>query len=170
MRDDAFFPALTAASVKSLVPFGPRAGQPLKRLIDPDLGLAFQSSGWGSQDVPPPLVVNASGFSLHAATLIRKGQRAQLEKLCRYVTRPAISLERFEVHPDGMVSWLLRKAWRDGTKGFVMKPYQFLARLAAIVPHRRCAIRWYRARWFGRSRRRQVPPKKARRWSLGSRR
>ena len=61
----------------------------------------------------------------------------QLEKLCRYVTRPAISLERFEVRPDGMVSWLLRKAWRDGTQGFVMKPYQFLARLAAIVPHPR---------------------------------
>ncbi|QDV05320.1 Putative transposase [Planctomycetes bacterium Poly30] len=78
-------------------------------------------------------MVNADGFSLHAATLIRKGQRAQLEKLCRYVTRAAISLERFEVRPDGMVSWLLRKAWREGTKGFVMKPYQFLARLAAIV-------------------------------------
>ncbi|QDV05857.1 Putative transposase [Planctomycetes bacterium Poly30] len=136
-RDDAFFPALKAASVKSLVPFGPGAGQPLKRLIDPDLGLAFQSSGWGSQYVPPPLVMNADGFSLHAATLIRKGQRAQLEKLCRYVTRPAISLERFEVRPDGMVSWLLRKPWRDGTKGFVMTPYQFLARLAAIVPHPR---------------------------------
>ena len=85
----------------------------------------------------PPLVVNAGGFSLHAATLIRKGQRAQLEKLCRYVTRPAISLERFEVRPDGMVSWLLRKAWRDGTKGFVMTPYQFMARLAALAPHPR---------------------------------
>ncbi|QDV09870.1 Putative transposase [Planctomycetes bacterium Poly30] len=127
----------SSASVKSLVPFGAGAGQPLKRLIDPDLGLAFQSSGWGSQYVPPPLVVNADGFSLHAATLIRKGQRAQLEKLCRYVTRPAISLERFDVRPDGMVSWLLRKAWRDGTKGFVMTPYQFMARLAALAPHPR---------------------------------
>ncbi|MFT7171518.1 MAG: hypothetical protein ACI80K_004672, partial [Paracoccaceae bacterium] len=36
-----------------------------------------------------------------------------------------------------MASWLLRKAWRNGTKGFVMTPYQFLARLAAIVPHPR---------------------------------
>ncbi|QDV07856.1 hypothetical protein Poly30_33890 [Planctomycetes bacterium Poly30] len=94
--------------MKSLIPLGEAAGRPLKRLIDPDLGLAFQSSGWGSQYVPPPLVVNADGFSLRA--LIRNGQRAQLEKLCRYVTRPAISLERFEVRPDGMVSWLLRKA------------------------------------------------------------
>ncbi|QDV08003.1 Putative transposase [Planctomycetes bacterium Poly30] len=124
-------------TLKSLIPLGEAAGRPLKRLIDPDLGLAFQSSGWGSQYVPSPLVVNADGFSLHAATLIRKGQRAQLEKLCRYVTRPAISLERFDVRPDGMVSWLLRKAWRDGTKGFVMTPYQFMARLAALAPHPR---------------------------------
>ena len=36
-----------------------------------------------------------------------------------------------------MVSWLLRNARKDGTKGFVMTPYQFLARLAAIVPHPR---------------------------------
>ncbi|WP_145194220.1 transposase [Planctomycetes bacterium Poly30] len=136
-REGSFFPGLKAASVKSLIPFGEAAGRPLKRLIDPDLGLAFQSSGWGSQYVPPPLVMNADGFSLHAATLIRKGQRAQLEKLCRYVTRPAISLERFDVRPDGMVSWLLRKAWRDGTKGFVMTPYQFMARLAALAPHPR---------------------------------
>ena len=136
-RDDAFFPALKAASVKSLVPFGPGAGQPLKRLIDPDLARAFEASGWGRRYEPPSLVVNSDGFSAHAATLIRKGKRAQLEKLCRYVTRPAISLERLEVRSDGMVSWLLRKARKDGTKGFVMTPYQFLARLAAIVPHPR---------------------------------
>ena len=74
---------------------------------------------------------------MHAATLIRKGQRAQLEKLCRYVTRPAICLKRLSVRPDGMVSWLLRKPWRDGTKGFLLTPYQFIARLAAIVPHPR---------------------------------
>ena len=85
--------------------------------------------------MPPPLVVNADGFSLRA--LIRKGQRAQLEKLCRYSGEPAISLERFEVRPDGMVSWLLRKAWRNGTKGFVMMRYQLMARMAAIVTDRK---------------------------------
>ncbi|MEM8714133.1 MAG: transposase [Planctomycetota bacterium] len=136
-RDSSFFPSLKAASVKSLVPLGKGAGRSLNRLIDLDLARAFELSGWEGQYVPPPLVASADGFSLHAATRIRKGQRAQLEKLCRYVTRPAISLERFRIRPDGMVSWLLRKAWRNGVKGFVMTPCQFMARMAAIVPHPR---------------------------------
>ncbi len=36
-----------------------------------------------------------------------------------------------------MISWSLSRAWRDGTKGFLLTPYQFIARLAAIVPHPR---------------------------------
>jgi len=38
---------------------------------------------------------------------------------------------------DGQISWTLRKPWRDGTKAFVMTPYEFIARLAALVPHPR---------------------------------
>ncbi|WP_419190269.1 transposase [Saltatorellus ferox] len=103
-RDGSFFPGLKAASVNSLVPFGPRAGLPLQRLRDPDLQRAFESAGWSSQRVSPPLVVNSSGFSLHAATVVRKGQRDRLEKLCRYVTRPVLCLDRLEVRSDGLIS------------------------------------------------------------------
>jgi hypothetical protein len=73
----------------------------------------------------------------HAATLIRTGQHAQLEKLCRYSREPAICLKCLEVRSDGLISWSLPRAWRDGTKGFILTPYQFIARLAAIVPHPR---------------------------------
>ena len=136
-RDGSFFPGLKTASVKSVVPFGPGAGLPLERLLDPDLARAFQASGWSGQYVPPSLVATSDGFSLHAATLVQRGQRGQLEKLCRYVTRPAICLKRLEVRSDGKISWSLRKPWRDGTKAFLMTPYQFIARLAALVPHPR---------------------------------
>ena len=136
-RDESLFPELKAASVQSLIPCGPGTGRPLKRLIDPDLARAFEAAGWSGQRIPPALVTNAGGFSLHAATLIQKGQRGQLEKLCRYVTRPAICLKRLEVRSDGLISWSLPKAWRDGTKAFILTPYQFIARLAAIVPHPR---------------------------------
>ena len=136
-RDGSFFPGLKGASVNSAVPFGPRAGLPLQRLWDPDLARAFEAAGWSGQRIPAPLVVNSDGFSLHAATRVQKGQRAQLEKLCRYVTRPAVCLKRLEVRSDGLISWSLRKAWRDGTKGFLLTPHQFIARLAAIVPHPR---------------------------------
>jgi hypothetical protein len=136
-RDDSFFPELKAASVQSRIPCGPGMGRPLKRLIDPDLAGAFDAAGWSGQRVPAPLVAGSDGFSLHAATLIRKGQRDQLEKLCRYSREPAICLKRLEVRSDGLMSWSLPKAWRDGTKGFILTPYQFIARLAAIVPHPR---------------------------------
>ncbi|QDV04862.1 Putative transposase [Planctomycetes bacterium Poly30] len=136
-RDGSFFPGLKTASVKSVVPFRPGAGLPLERLLDPDLARAFQASEWSGQYVPPSLVETSDGFSLHAATLVQRGQRAQLEKLCRYVTRPAICLKRLEVRSDGRISWSLRRPWRDGTKAFLMTPYQFIARLAAIVPHPR---------------------------------
>ena len=80
---------------------------------------------------------SSQGFSLHAATQVGEGHRSQLEKLCRYVTRPAICLKRLEVRADGMISWKLRRPWRDGTRAFLMRPYEFIARLASLVPHPR---------------------------------
>ena len=110
-QDGSFLPGLKAASVQSAVPFGPRAGQPLRRLLDPDLARAYAAAGWsdGFQRSAPPLVTNSQGFSLHAATRVGEGNRSQLEKLCRYVTRPAICLKRLEVRADGMISWKLRR-------------------------------------------------------------
>jgi len=125
-RDGSFFPGLKSASVQSAVPFGPRAGLPLRRLKDPDLARAFEAAGWPIQRVSPPLVANENGFSLHAATRVRAGERDRLEKLCRYVTRPALCLKRLGVRSDGQISWSLRKAWRDGTKAFVMTPNEFI--------------------------------------------
>ena len=119
------------------VPFGPRAGLSLQRLRDPDLARAFEAAGWSGQRVSPQLVANSSGFSLHAATVVHKGQRDRLERLCRYVTRPALCLNRLKMRSDGQISWSLRKPWRDGTKAFVFTPLEFLAKLAALVPHPR---------------------------------
>lgn len=134
-RDGPFFPGLKAASVDSRVPFGPRADLPLQGLRDPDLAKAFESAGWSIGRFTPPLVVNSNGFSLHAATLVPAGQRDRLEKLCRYLTRPALCLDRLDVREDGMISWSLRKVWRNGTRSFLFTPYEFIAKLSALVPH-----------------------------------
>ncbi|MFT5732711.1 MAG: hypothetical protein ACJAZN_001194 [Planctomycetota bacterium] len=80
---------------------------------------------------------NSNGFSLHAATVVPKGKRTRLEKLCRYISRPALCLKRVEVRSDGNIVWSLRKVWRDGTKSFVFTPHEFIAKLAALVPHPR---------------------------------
>ena len=61
-RESPFFPSLKAASVQSAVPFGPRAGRPLRRLKDPDLARAFAAAGWSSQSVSPGLVAKSNGI------------------------------------------------------------------------------------------------------------
>jgi hypothetical protein len=40
------------------------------------------------------LCADAHGFSLHAAVRCAAHQRQELERLCRYITRPAIANER----------------------------------------------------------------------------
>ena len=93
-REGPFFPSLKAASVQSAVPFGPRAGRPLRRLKDPDLARAFEAAGWSSQSVSPGLVAKSNGFSLHAATQVKAGDRDAREKHRRFVNRPALCLKR----------------------------------------------------------------------------
>ena len=55
-----------------------------------------------------PLADNAciaqlSGFSLHAGTRCQAHERDSLERLCRYIARPAVSNERLSVNDHGQV-------------------------------------------------------------------
>ena len=48
-----------------------------------------------------PFTVNQHGYSLNAAVACTADRRDRLERLCRYVTRPAIALERLScLTPD----------------------------------------------------------------------
>jgi hypothetical protein len=49
--------------------------------------LSLQSLPSAARASTPELRVNAHGFSLHAAVRWRAEQRAELEQLCRYITR-----------------------------------------------------------------------------------
>jgi hypothetical protein len=74
------------------------------------------------------------GFSLHAGVSVSGRDRAGLERLCRYMGRPALAAERLEELPDGRLLYRLRHPWRDGTSALVLEPGELLARLAAQVP------------------------------------
>jgi Putative transposase len=58
--------------------------------------LSLQSLPSAARASTPELRVNAHGFSLHAAVRWRADQRAELEQLCCYITRPAIANERLK--------------------------------------------------------------------------
>jgi len=64
-------------------------------------------------------------------------QRQTLERLCRYITRPALGHKRLRRTPAGEVVLQLKTPYRDGTTHLVMSPLEFLQRLAALVPRPR---------------------------------
>ena len=48
-------------------------------------------------------VANHAGFSLHAGVMAEVHQRDKLERLCRYVNRPAVSEKRLALTSTGFV-------------------------------------------------------------------
>jgi hypothetical protein len=57
-----------------------------------------------------------------------------LERLCRYISRPAVSEKRLSLTPNGNVRYQLKTPYRDGTTHVIFEPLDFIARLAALVP------------------------------------
>jgi Putative transposase len=64
-------------------------------------------------------------------------ERGALERLCRYISRPALANERLQCNAAGQVVLRLKTPWRDGTTHVVMSPLEFMQRLAALVPRPR---------------------------------
>lgn len=79
-------------------------------------------------------VGKVAGFSLHAGVSARADQRQKLERLCRYISRPAIGEKRLSLTPNGNVRYQLKTPYRDGTTHVIFEPLDFIARLAALVP------------------------------------
>ncbi len=61
-------------------------------------------------------------------------ERGKLERLCRYIARPAVSTERLLLTPQGLIHYRLKTPYRDGTTHVVFEPLDFIAWLAALVP------------------------------------
>jgi hypothetical protein len=125
--DEPLLAALYAAAVHGRVATGPRAGQRITRLGD----------RIDAEDVAAPRgprCAEAAGVSVHANVAVPGRDRERLERLVRYVARPAVATERLSLLPDGRVLYALKNRWRDGTTHVAFEPVDFVARLAALVP------------------------------------
>ena len=91
-----------------------------------------------------PLRSEHDGFTVHAATAVPPNRPAELERLCRYLLRPAVPAERLRMLPDGRVSLALKRP-RGAVRELRFEPVAFLARLAALVP----PPMFNMVRWFG---------------------
>ena len=84
-----------------------------------------------------------SGDPMHAGLDIQPGQRAKLERLCRYVSRPPVAVDRLALTATGQVRYALKTPYRDGTTHIVLEPLDLMARLAALVPPPRMHLTRY---------------------------
>ena len=80
-----------------------------------------------------------AGFSLHAGVAAKAHQRQKLERLCRYISRPAVSERRLSLTPNGNVRYRLKTPYREslprerseccghGTTHVIFQPLDFAA-------------------------------------------
>jgi len=89
------------------------------------------------------LVAKNSGFSLHAGVATKAHERDRLEKICRYIARPAVSEERLSTDDYGNVIYRFKKPWDDGTTALKLTPMELMERLVALVPRPRVHLTRY---------------------------
>ena len=81
---------------------------------------------------------------MHAKQLVDGRDRRQLERLCKYITRPPIAQERLEQRADGRLVLRLKNVWKGGTRALVFEPHDLLTRLvAAVAPPKFHLLRYF---------------------------
>ena len=99
--------AIVGASITYRLAFGPNAGRK---------ALTLQTVPVRTEQIKgDDLVTKQAGFSLHAGIACKSHQRKKLERLCRYITRPAIAERRLSLANNGNVVIALKTPYDDGT-------------------------------------------------------
>jgi hypothetical protein len=80
------------------------------------------------------LLGKVAGFSLHAGVSAKAGQRDKLERLCRYIARPPVSVHRLSLTREGNIRYELKTPYRNGTTHVIFEPLDFISKLAALIP------------------------------------
>jgi hypothetical protein len=127
--------ALQGASVNYRIAMGPQQGQKVFTLQT----LPVSIEGEYGQ------LANTSGFSLHAGVFANADEPEKLERLCRCISRPAISEQRLSMTQHGKVRYELKTPYRDGTTHVFFDPLDFIGKLSALIPPPRLNL----TRFFG---------------------
>ena len=79
-------------------------------------------------------VAKEAGFSLHAGVAAQAWERDKLERLCRYISRPAVSEKRLTLTSAGNIRYQLKTPYSDGTTHVIFEPLDFISKLVSLVP------------------------------------
>ena len=126
--DDTGLEGVLGSSITYRIAVGPQQGR---------MAFCLQSLPAGSLEESNSLGARVAGFSLHAGVAAARHERRKLERLCRYITRPAIAEPRLSLTPHGNVRYQLKTPYRDSTTHVIFEPRDFMARRAALVPRPR---------------------------------
>ena len=146
-EDTDAMPQILGSSVSYRIAVGPQQGRK-----------AFMIRTVRPLDRPDPgleRVAKANGFSLHAGVSCEGHQKDKRERLCRYISRPAVATPRLSLSSTGKVVYTLKTPYRDGTTQVAFEPVDFIARLAALAPKPRVNLTRYHGvlapnhRWRG---------------------
>jgi len=97
----------------------------------------------GSDDPFARTAGNVAGFSLHAGVATKAHERDKLERLCRFIARPAVSSQRLSLTRNGQIRYQLKTPYNDGTTHVIFEPLDFIDRLVALVPRPRVNLTRY---------------------------
>ena len=122
--------SLAQASAELRIATGPRAGLAVQRRRVP-------REVRGGPRRRKPMQAQLRGFDLEAHVRIERRDRRLLERVSRYLLRPALSMERLELREDGLYEYGLRRPWSDGTVALVLKPMELMEKLSVLVPRPR---------------------------------
>ena len=121
---------LLGSSITYRIAVGPQQGRKVFTLQTlPDVSNSLSSSSVGE----------TAGFSLHAGVATKANERAKLERLCRYITRPAIATKRLSLTRNGQVRYELKTPWRNGTTHVIFEPLDFMYRMYGMPRAQGCA-------------------------------
>ncbi len=125
-QDDDAMNQLQGHSITYRIAVGPQQGRKVFTLQT--------IPSWEDDDIGTNQVGKIAGFSLHAGVATKTCERKKLERLCRYISRPAVSEKRLALTSQGKVRYQLKTPYRDGTTHVIFEPLDFIAKLAALVP------------------------------------
>ena len=116
---------LLGSSITYRIAVGPQKGRKVFTLLQ-TLPACDESFAAG--------VGKVAGFSSRAGVTAHADDRQKLERLCRYISRPAVAEKRLSLTPNGNVRYELKTPHCDGTTHVIFEPVDFIARLAALMP------------------------------------
>jgi hypothetical protein len=130
--DDDPMTQLLGSSITYRIAVGSQAGRKV---------FTLQTLPAGDRNDPYDNTVGkVAGFSLHAGVAAKAHQRKKRERLCRYITRPAVSEKRLSLTSGGNIRYQLKTPYRNGTThvifipGFLPSTLRASLRLFKIAP------------------------------------